>query len=163
MRSRAAPSSRFRPRRWPRAQPLQGRLHLLGSSSGRIPPDTEERRDLFIAANARFHLRFSGAIRLEPLVGFAVVRREAWSQVDRYFFWNSTFYPGTREKETLPAGVGFAAGADVRIGGRRFAILPSFRMFRMTVSDDFANHYPGGVSGWTIRPAVMFRIDMPAS
>ena len=37
------------------------------------------------------------------------------------------------------------------------------RVFRMTVSDELANHYPGGVSGWTIRPGVMFRIDMPIS
>ena len=70
---------------------------------------------------------------------------------------------GTREPQELPPGVGIAAGADLRIGGRHVAILPSFRVFRMTVSDEFANHYPGGATGWTIRPAILLRVDFPVS
>jgi len=149
---------------------LEGELSMTGTMKAVEPSRyfmtfIEERRDLFIVANVRFHTRLFSAVTLEPLAGFAVVRREAWSQVDRMRYRGADWVleRGTREPQELPPGVGIAAGADLRIGGRHVAILPSFRVFRMTVSDEFVNHYPGGATGWTIRPAILLRVDFPVS
>jgi hypothetical protein len=150
---------------------LEGELSMTGTMKAVEPSRyfmtfVEERRDLYVVANARFHVRLSAVLRLEPVVGFAVVRREAWSRVDRLRYRGPDDWgiePGMRERESLPPGVGLSFGADLRIGGQRVAILPSFRVFRVTVSDEFANRYPGGASGWTVRPAILLRIDISGS
>ena len=122
----------------------------------------EERRDLFLGANVRFHARSNRRVDLEPLVGLGLVRHQGWSQTDYYRFWllpQQQVVLGSRARYDTLTSVSLSAGVDLRLGGRHVAVVPSFRVRGATDSTDLASRYPGGFPRWTIAGGVSARID----
>jgi hypothetical protein len=132
----------------------------------------EERRDRSVSFAARFYLPQAGRVRVEPVAGIAVTRPEAWSQTDYYMFWLSPQQVLVREpkiQHRLDTTFGLTFGCDVRIGGPRVALLPSFRVTDTGVShgiySEFSERreigaiYPGGYPKWTVRSGVGVRVD----
>lgn len=128
----------------------------------------EERRDQFISLLARFHIPPAAAIRIEPVAGVVVTKPEAWGQTE-FLRFPDRIEVGPRQEHRLDTGVGPIAGADIRLGGTRAALVPSFRVARTAVSqgyyDDFSERgdieaiYPGGYPKWTFRAGVNLRIE----
>lgn len=116
----------------------------------------EKRRDIFFATAVRLHTRPARAFDIEPVLGFHLVKGEAWRSTD---YGSSTGGPTTvgapwhQDFETV---AGFSAGADVCVGGGRVALVGSFRLhrsFRPSTGD-----YPGGFSNWAFRPGAGVRV-----
>jgi hypothetical protein len=107
----------------------------------------EERRDRFFSGVVRFHAPVGRIIDLEPVAGFSVARSESWSQTEYFRFWLLPQQQLVVEPRVANASVlrfGWVAGADLRIGGRHVAILPSFRWCRTGDGLSKQPHYPGG-------------------
>lgn len=132
----------------------------------------EHRRDRFLAIAARLALPHDGPVRFEPVAGVVFTFPEAWGQTERYMFWltpQQVLQVDPRQDRRLDTGTGYTVGADLRLGGRRVAVLPSFRLMRTAVSggryDDFSEPsdissiYPGGYPSWTLRGGVALRVD----
>jgi hypothetical protein len=132
----------------------------------------EERRDQFVSFAARFYLPRAGAVRVEPVAGLVITRPEAWFQTEYYMYWMTPLERLVREprqQHRLDTNVGVTLGCDVRIGSRRMALLPSFRLSDTGVSHGFygdsSHHreigeiYPGGYPKWTVRSGVAVRVD----
>ena len=131
----------------------------------------EERRDRFFSVLARFSLPRGARLRIEPVAGVIVTRPEARSQVDYYDFGAPPRLRerGPRVEHRLDTGVGVTVGCDARIGGRRFALLPYFRLSDTGVDggryDASSDHrevgaiFPGGYPRWTTRAGAALRVD----
>ena len=151
---------------WPRVS-VEGELASTAVMRAREPSRygmtfNEERRDLFVGANVRFHTRSNRSVDLEPLVGFGLVRHQGWSQTDYYRFWllpQQQLVPGSRERYDTLTSVSMSAGGDLRLGGRHVAVVPSFRVRGATRSTDLTSRYPGGFPRWTIAGGVSALID----
>lgn len=131
----------------------------------------EERRDRFLTLGARFAFP-AGAVAIEPVAGVVFTKAEAWTQTE---LDRSQVSPvqgievGPRFEHLLDTGFGIMAGLDVRIGGRHFALQPSFRLMQTAIdSGEYADGappreisaiYPGGYPGWTFRGGVAVRVD----
>jgi hypothetical protein len=131
----------------------------------------EERRDRFLTLGARFAFP-AGTVAIEPVAGVVFTKAEAWTQAD---LDRSQVSPspgidvGPRFEHELDTGFGIMAGLDVRIGGRHFAVQPSFRVMQTGIdSGEYADGappreisaiYPGGYPGWTFRGGVALRVD----
>jgi hypothetical protein len=131
----------------------------------------EERRDRFFTLGARFAIP-AGAVSIEPVAGIVLTKSDAWTQADRDLSQVSPFpgiEVGPRVEHRLDIGVGVMAGADVRIGGRHFAVQPSFRWMQTAIDSgeffegapprEISAIYPGGYPGWTLRGGVALRVD----
>ena len=124
----------------------------------------EERRDRFIGGNVRFHIHSGSPVHLEPVVGLALIRHDGWSTSERVvFFPQEHLEIDPRFAKNLPESLGFTAGADLHLGGRHFAIMPSFRLMRQLVGGtegDFnlTSNYPGGFPRATLSGGVLLRI-----
>jgi hypothetical protein len=125
----------------------------------------EERRDRFIGGNVRFHIDSRSPVHLEPVVGLCLIRHEGWTTAEQVVFFPQEHVEiGARFSKDLPKSLGFTAGADLRIGGRRFSLLPSFRFVRLIAGGtegDFnlTSNYPGGFPNVTISGCLLARID----
>lgn len=132
----------------------------------------EHRRDRFIAIAARIPWPRTGRVRIEPVAGVVFTRPEAWGQTERDTYWlmpPQRLEIEPRQDRGLGTGVGVAAGADLRLGGRHAAVLPSFRLMQSGVSGgryddsseprDLGSVYPGGYPKWTMRWGVALRVD----
>ena len=63
-----------------------------------------------------------------------------------------------RRPRDLPAGIGLTTGLDLRVGGRRLAVVPSVRVRVASRVEDMV--YPGGeVGSWTFAFGTAGRID----
>jgi len=131
----------------------------------------EERRDRFVTVGARFAWG-GGAATVEPVAGVVFTKAEAYTQADRDLSLVSPqpgVEVGPRIRHDLDTGVGIMAGADVRIGGRRVAVLPTFRIMQTGIGEgrfgedapsrEIGAIYPGGYPGWTLRAGVAIRVD----
>jgi hypothetical protein len=122
----------------------------------------EERRDRFFGVNVRLHAPPGWRAHLEPVVGFVVVRHEAWSQTESLIAGlppDQALVIGPRESVPLQASVGLAIGLDARIGGRHVAVVPSFRYHYATVHEDALAFYPPGFPRSTVSAGVSARVD----
>ncbi len=146
---------------------LEGEFESTGLMSAREPSRygltyNEDRRDQCLSVNLRVHPRSgSSSGHFEPLLGFLAVRRQAWSRTDSRDYLSNQLRTGSRYARDLPGGIGFTAGLDFRVGTRRFALLPGFRLRVASVGNDgYSTTYPGGnVSALTISPGVSGRFD----
>ena len=146
---------------------LEGEVSSTGVMKAREPSRygmtfNEERRDRFFAVNVRFHIASNGRVRLEPLVGLVMVRHERWSQTEYSRYWatpEQEVVVGPRVRQDLPTRAGLTAGIDLRVGGRRLAFMPSFRIRFAGVGEEIVSAYPGGFPRWTVSPGVSARVD----
>ena len=129
----------------------------------------EERRDRFLTLGLRLVLPAGRTVALEPMAGLVVTFPQAWSQAV-YTDPTAPRPPQPRIEHRLDAGVGPAVGCDVRIGGHRVSLVPSFHLLRSRISNgryddtpsapevDIESIYPGGYPGWTFRTSVALRL-----
>jgi hypothetical protein len=120
----------------------------------------EERRDRFVGGAVRFHVPVRRCCDLEPVAGLLVVRTVKSSQID----YDSSSLPRPRPPEprtqtNLPSRLAFTAGLDARFGGRRVAVVPSFRVHKTGRDEDLLSYYPGGFPTWTVTPGVSLRLS----
>ena len=159
------------------AMSVEGEFSSTGLMAAREPSRygmtyNEERRDRFVSLAARFYLPRGARVRVEPVVGMVVTHPEAWSQTEYYMYWltpQQFVVKAPRQQHRLDTNVGMTFGCDVRIGGRRAALLPYFRMSDTGVShgsyDGSSPHreigalYPAGYPKWTLRSGVALRVD----
>ena len=122
----------------------------------------EERRDFFLGANVRFHVGSLPSVHIEPVGGIGLVFHQSWGQDDQYRDWLSppVVVRSPRQKHATRIDVGFSGGVDVRIGGRRVAVVPSFRVRWHGWGEGLRWLYPGGYPTWTITGRVGVRIDL---
>jgi hypothetical protein len=110
----------------------------------------QERRDRFFGVNVRFHVRLGRRVDVEPLVGVALMRQDSWSQTE-YHDWpvpapGSPIEWGPRERlDSVTAGA-LSAGLDLRLGGRRFALVPSIRIRKPFREPESPRSYDPAVS-----------------
>jgi hypothetical protein len=132
----------------------------------------EQRRDRSVSFAARFHVPPAASVRVEPVVGLAVTRPEAWSQTEFYMFWltpQQFLVTEPRQQHHLDTKVGLTFGCDVRIGGRHAALVPQFRLADTGSSHgiyagssdrrEIGSIYPGGYPKWTLRSGIAVRVD----
>jgi hypothetical protein len=122
----------------------------------------EERRDQFLGAIIRFHIRPGRRVDIEPLIGVGAIRFERWSRTDTYRSWlppDRAVEVGTRIHYDPVTSAAVVAGVDLRAGGRHVAIVPSFRMRAWTRGDDAESYYPGGFPRWSMSAGVSLRAD----
>jgi len=128
------------------------------SRSGLLQTATyiEERRDRFAVFAARLHFRRTHTVGFEPLIGLAWTKPEGWSEPEGV--------PAQRQRVPLDDGIAPVFGCDLRVGGGRFAVMPSFRVFVSDVSTDsgpgISSYYPGGFPSVTLRAGAGVRIDL---
>jgi hypothetical protein len=124
---------------------------------------TEERRDRFFGGGVGFHVQPTNHVHLEPVLGLVIADHQGWSQAEIHQTYPvSKVVIDPRQTLNLPRGFGMSAGVDVRVGGPRVALLPSFRILFTTGGDNDTSpiYYPGGApSGWTISPGIGVRFD----
>ncbi|MFB3855600.1 MAG: hypothetical protein ACE148_17510 [Vicinamibacterales bacterium] len=120
----------------------------------------EERRDTFFTAAVRLHLRPDGILDFEPVVGFDIVRGEAWHCTDHTNWATGEIIACGSERwhDAADAVAGFSAGADARIGGRRAALVVTFRTHRTFRGEQGSSWYPNGTAGWTLRTGAGVRV-----
>jgi hypothetical protein len=89
----------------------------------------EVRRDQFFALNVRLHIRAGRHADLEPVVGVGVLRQAGESQIE-YGPWGThpVGFWGPRVVPDPWTDASASAGIDVRLGGRRFAVVPSVKV-----------------------------------
>ncbi len=146
---------------------LEGELSSTSVMRAREPSRygmtyNEERRDRFFAANVRFHIPAGVGVRLEPLVGLVLIKHERWSQTEYTRYWaapGQEVVVGPRVRQDLPSRAGLTAGIDLRMGGRRMAVVPSLRIRIAGTGEEILSAYPGGFPRWTISPGVSARVD----
>jgi hypothetical protein len=149
---------------------LEGEMLSTGMMTAREPSRyfttyNEERRDRFFGGNVRFHLPSRAAVHLEPIVGLCFIRHEGWTTSERVVFFPQQHVEiDPRFEKDLPKSLGLTTGADLHIGGRHFAIMPSFRFVRRLVSSkvgdfDLTSNYPGGFPDVTFSGGLLARID----
>jgi hypothetical protein len=146
---------------------LEGEVASTGVMAARQPSRhgmtfNEERRDRFFSVNIRGHVGGSRRVHLEPVVGVTLVRGTAWSQTEyeRLEPSGSTrIEVGPRIETSLGSRPALSGGLDVRIGGERFAIVPSFRVRVAGIGDEMVRAYPGGMSRWTFSPGIVGRVE----
>jgi hypothetical protein len=125
----------------------------------------EERRDRFIGGNVRLHIGSRAAVHLEPVAGLCLIRHEGWVTTERVVFFPQEHVEiDPRFTKDLPDSFGLTFGTDLRIGGRHFAVLPSFRFVRQIyggTEGDFTlgSNYPGGYPLVTFSGGLIARID----
>ena len=124
---------------------------------------TEERRDRFFGGGVRFHVQPTSHVHLEPVLGLVIADHQGWSQTEIRRTYPTTYVSvDPRQTYSLPGGFGVSAGIDVRVGGPRVALLPSFRIHLTTGGDNDTApiYYPGGApSRWTISPGIGVRFE----
>jgi hypothetical protein len=101
-------------------------------------------------------------VHLEPLVGLAFIQHQRWSQTEYFQYWltpQQQLLIGPRERADLPSRIGLTTGADLRLGGRHVAVLPSFRLRVAGMDDQIRSIYPGGFSRWTMSSGVVAKVD----
>jgi hypothetical protein len=132
----------------------------------------ERRRDRLLSVGGRFHLPRTAAVRIEPVAALVLTFPQATSQTEYDRFWltpQQALEIGPIEEHQLSTAVGLSFGCDVRIGGRRAALLPSFRLSRTgagggsyidgSPNRDITAIYPGGYPEWTTRVGAAIRLD----
>jgi len=122
----------------------------------------EERRERYFGANVRFHLLPGRLVDIEPVAGVALVRRDRWSQTETYRAYmplDQTLTVGPRVRYDTLTGASASAGADLRIGGRHVAFVPSFRVRMATRGEKIESYYPGGFSAWSVAAGASLRVD----
>jgi hypothetical protein len=121
----------------------------------------EERRDRLLGLVVRIHARPGSSIDLEPVVGMAAVAHDRWSTTESSRPWlppDQAIEIGPRIRYDTVTGAAFVGGADVRVGGRRVALVPGFRVRLATRGEDLMAYYPGGFPRWTVGGGVTVRI-----
>jgi len=121
----------------------------------------EERREQYFGANLRFHLLPRRLVDIEPVAGVALVRRDRWSQTETrrdYMPPDQALTVGPRVRYDTLTGAGAMAGVDLRIGGRRVAFVPSFRVRMATRGEKIESYYPGGCSAWSYAAGASLRV-----
>ena len=159
-----------------RALSIEAEFSTTGMMEAREPSRygmtfTEERRDRFWSLALRLHLPRGARFRVEPVVGVVVTRPEAWSQTTTYRSWltpQQTLEVGPHQQHRLASAAGLTVGCDIRIGGRRVAVLPHVRASATGVTHgfyggssdrkDIGSIYPGGYPTWTIRVGAAIRV-----
>ncbi len=145
---------------------VEGELASSGVMSAREPSRygmtfNEDRRDRYFGVNVRLHRPSSSAVHLEPVIGFFVVQRTAWSQTEFDRSWPrppQELFIEPRRPRDLPDGVGVTTGLDLRVGGRHLAVVPSVRVRVASRVEDSV--YPGGdIGSWTFAFGAAGRID----
>ena len=122
----------------------------------------EERRERYFGANVRFHLLPGRLVDIEPVAGVALVRRDRWSQTETYRAYmplDQTLTVGPRVRYDTLTGASASAGADLRIGGRHVAFVPSFRVRMATRGEKIESYSPGGFSAWSVAAGASLRVD----
>jgi hypothetical protein len=125
----------------------------------------DSRRDRLIGANFRFHLdnRDNRPGHFEPLIGVGLFQYQCWTQPSRYISAPGVFPWEVEPTGTRSACKGFGlyigGGLEVRLGGPRFAVLPSARAYLLTKPTHAEDRYrlKGGwlyFSPWTFTPGV---------
>ena len=132
---------------------------------------TEERRDRYLALAVRLAFPAAGTIRVEPVVGMVLTYPQAESQTRTVALGPTPAPPvdGPTVTHQLETSAGLVVGVDVRLGNRRVAIVPSFRVADIGVSHgkydetserrEISAIYPGGYPRWSIRSGVALRVD----
>lgn len=150
---------------------VEGEFAATGVMRAREPSryDTtyiEERRDLFVGANVRGHAARASRFQLEPIAGVGLIRHQGWSQNEYARYTGAlpvTVTTDPKQTLNLPISLGVTGGLDARIGGGRFALMPSFRLHRrvhrLNGENDLEWWYPGGMPAWTMRAGVLLRTD----
>jgi hypothetical protein len=149
---------------------LEAELMSTGMMTAREPSRyfftyNEERRDRFIGGNVRFHVASGSPVHLEPVAGLCLIQHEGWVTTERrVFFPQEHIEIDPRFEKDLPSSLGLTLGADLRIGGRRFAVMPSFRFIRQLDSGTegeftLGSNYPGGYPRNTFSGGLVARID----
>jgi len=120
----------------------------------------EERRRVFLTGNVRAHLRPGDKFDIEPVAGAGVVWHGGSSQTEYHPPW----LPPGQQVEMGPgiehdalATACLVLGADLRVGGTRFAVVPSFRARASASSDDLTSRYPDGTPRWSFAGGVSIR------
>lgn len=129
----------------------------------------EARRDRFLTMGVSVALPVARSLSIEAMGGVVLTFNESTSQAV------STDPTAPRPPtpvvvHDLDTGVGPALGSDVRIGGGRITVVPSFRLMRTAIgagryddtspsSVDIESIYPGGYPSWTLRSAVAVRVQ----
>jgi hypothetical protein len=154
---------------------IEGEVASTGTMRAREPSRydqtfNEERRDRFFGANVRLRILRGSHVDVEPLFGVFVAQHQASRQTDTLTF-QGQLLSGPRMALDLPVTAAFQAGVDVRTGGRRFGVVPSFRIrYSGAGADAFDDQYArtgwvsstypgGGFSRWTIAPGIAGRVD----
>jgi len=120
----------------------------------------EERRRVFLTGNVRVHLRPGTKVDIEPVAGAGVVWHGGSSQTEYDRPWlppGQQVEMGPRIEYDALATACLVLGADLRVGGSRFALLPSFRARASTSNEDLTARYPGGFPRWSLAGGVSLR------
>jgi hypothetical protein len=107
------------------------------------------RRDTTVTFAGRVHLRPGRAVDIEPLAGFLVgtMSRGMTSTT------TTSYSPPSNDTFDIPSLriSGLSLGVDLRLGNRRVAIVPSFRLRQTHVNLGDDTWWPGNSGGgWTI-------------
>lgn len=114
-----------------------------------------ERRDNFFVTAVRFRIHPARVVHAEPVIGFDLVKEEAWLSSDYLAYNGGPTFHAPRTKETRPLSPGLSFGVDVCAGSGRAAFVASFRAHRTWWRDeDF-----GETKRWTLRPSAGLRIS----
>ncbi|MFN7982379.1 MAG: hypothetical protein U0Q11_11015 [Vicinamibacterales bacterium] len=149
---------------------IEGEVSATGVMKAREPSRydityDEERRDLFVSALLRMRPSRGSRVAFEPVAGASLVTHQAWSQ-NEYARYTGTL-PVTvtvdpRQSRDLPMSLALTGGLDARIGARRLAVMPSFRVrrriHRLNGENDFEWWYPGGMPSTTVSVGVLLRV-----
>lgn len=122
----------------------------------------EERRERYFGANVRLHLLPGRLVDIEPVAGIALVRRDRWSQTETYRAYmppEQALTVGPRVRYDTLTGASASAGADLRIGGRHVAFVPSFRVRVATRGEKIESYYPAGYPAWSLAAGAGLRVD----
>ncbi|MFN7984833.1 MAG: hypothetical protein U0Q11_23560 [Vicinamibacterales bacterium] len=149
---------------------IEGEVSATGVMKAREPSRydityNEERRDVFFSALLRMRTSARSRVAIEPVVGASLVRHQAWSQ-NEYARYTGTL-PLTvtvdpRQTRDLPTSLALTGGVDARVGARRWAVVPSFRIrrriHRLNGENDFEWWYPGGMPSVTVSAGMSLRV-----
>lgn len=146
---------------------IEGELGSTGTLRAREPSRygmtfNEERRDLLLSANLRLHARPGRRVDLEPVAGLGVVWHRGSTQIDYDRPWlppGPSVEHGPRIDYRAATSMSVLAGADLRLGGRRMAAVPSFRVRWAPKSQELDSRYPGGYAQWTVVVGAHARLD----
>jgi len=134
---------------------VEGEVARTGMMTAREPSRydityNEDRRELFVGANVRFHVAAGQHFDLEPVVGFAAIDHQGWTAAERCILCNTPQQRVVTDPRTaierLPWSASLTAGLDLRAGGRHLAFIPSLRFRTRLNNDDHVDvisNYPG--------------------
>ena len=139
--------------------------------------EVSERRDRFVSLGIKGHLEVHRFVFMEPVGGIVLILPGDTAMQTSNYTPTGALTPPSLSWADLKPDIGFMFGTDLRIGGRRVAVVPGLRIAYTNVSDGaqysigsrgetfrseeepVSQIFQGGYPKWTYRPSVSIRVD----